>query len=65
MTIAPMIDERIAILETDNANFKRWQSTQDEAISKFDSKFDKLMFGIIAELCATILVFITVMVKGH
>jgi hypothetical protein len=76
MKISPSADERIAVLETDNINFKRWQKSQDIAITevrtnvattdtKFDGKFDKLMFGIITELCATILVFIAVVMKGH
>jgi hypothetical protein len=70
------MEEDIAALKADNINFKGWQKRQDIAITevrtnvattdtKFDGKFDKLMFGIITELCATILVFIAVVMKGH
>lgn len=72
----PAIEERVSMLEADSLNFKQWQKSQDAAIretrecvattdSKFDSKFDKLMFLLIAQLCGVLLTLVTLWGGKH
>lgn len=40
--MAPAIEERVAVLETDSVNFKTWQNNQDESIKDLRSDMTKV-----------------------
>lgn len=74
--MVPALEERVATLEADNANFKKWQESHDISIQgirnsiketddKFDKKFDRIMFWNMTQLALLVVTFITILVKVH
>jgi len=55
-------EARIAALEADRDNFKRWQEDQNGSIIRVDQKVDRLQFWIMGVAAGAALNFLTAIV---
>jgi len=57
------ICERVAGLERDVDNLKGWQKTQNGTLQRIDAKIDKVVWWLMGEMAAVILLVASVYLK--
>lgn len=59
------LKEDVAAMKRDIDNLKGWQKTQNGTLQRIDGKIDKLVYWIMGEMAAVILLAATILLKGR
>lgn len=56
--------EDVAAMKQDIANLKGWQKTQNGTLQRIDEKIDRLVYWIMGEMAAVILLAASIYLRG-
>lgn len=59
------LERDVAAMKRDIDNLKGWQKTQNGTLQRIDAKIDKLVYWIMGEMAAVILLAATILLKGR
>jgi len=55
----------VAGMKRDIANLQGWQKTQNGTLQRIDAKIDKLVYWLMGEMAAVILLAVSIFLKGR
>ena len=58
------LERDVAAMKQDIANLKGWQKTQNGTLQRIDGKIDKLVYWIMGEMAAVILLAASIYLRG-
>lgn len=58
------LKEDVAAMKRDIDNLKGWQKTQNGTLQRIDAKIDKLVYWLMGEMAAIILLAVSIFLKG-
>ena len=58
------LEREVAAIKTDLDNLKGWQKTQNGTLQRIDGKIDKLVYWIMGEMAAVILLAASIYLRG-
>ena len=58
------IGEKISAIEQDVENLKGWQKSQNSAIYRVEAKVEKLLYWIMGQMAAIIILAISIFLSG-
>jgi len=59
------LKEEVAAMKQDIANLKGWQKTQNGTLQRIDEKIDRLVYWIMGEMAAVILLAASIFLRGR
>ncbi|HHY44819.1 MAG TPA: hypothetical protein GX512_03810 [Firmicutes bacterium] len=59
------LERDVAAMKRDIANLQGWQKTQNGTLQRIDAKIDKLVYWIMGEMAAVIILAVSIFLRGR